>query len=263
MSEMNMKSRMSAPAILGAFFACESEPDLIELLNRTTWDLGFEYFAMGHHVDLINPPDVVMCITNYDPEWIERVLSDRFFIDDPVHHASTRTAIGFRWSDVHKLIPLTDRQKMILRSAGTYGLREGYTIPVHVPGEYRGTCSFGGREPDRLRSDSLPIANLVGIYAFEAARKIIRRRSAGSDHGEVPRLTERQRDTLVLVGRGKADGEIATLMGISRATAHEHVENVRRIYGYAQRPNLIARALFDGQISFSEVLTARRLRVWS
>jgi len=258
-----MRAYISESSIISAFLTCESESRLIELMHRSTHDLGFDYFAMGHHVDLINPPDEAMRITNYHPEWIERAVNNRFFIDDPVHHASTRTAIGFLWSDLKKLVTLSDRQKMILRAAGGYGLREGYTVPVHVPGEYRGTCSFGGSETHRLRPESLPIANLVGIYAFEAARSILRRCTKGSRHGDVPKLTQRQRDTLVLVGRGKADGEIASLMGISRATAHEHVENVRRIYGNAQRPNLIARALFDGQISFSEVLAGRRLHAWS
>lgn len=257
-----MSGHLDLSAIIAAFVECDTEAQLMEVLSRAAWDLGFEYFAMGHHVDLVRPPEEAMRLTNYDPEWVERSLSDRLFVDDPVHHASTRTAIGFRWSELNRLIDLSGRQKMILNAAGSYGLREGYTIPVHVPGEYRGTCSFGAPELDRLRSDSLPKAHLVGIYAFEAARKITHRHGTRAIRGEVPKLTDRQRDTLVLVGRGKADGEIATLMGISRATAHEHVENVRRAYGYAQRPNLIARALFDGQISYAEVLMARRSGAW-
>jgi LuxR family quorum-sensing system transcriptional regulator CciR len=69
----------------------------------------------------------------------------------------------------------------------------------------------------------------------------------------VPILTERQRDALVLIARGKVDVEIGMLLGISPATAHEHVENLRRAYGNPQRAFLVARALFDGQISYREV----------
>lgn len=240
---------------------CKTIDDLTESLNRATRDLGFERYALGHHVDLVNPPSEAIRVTNYKQEWIDQALSDHLFIDDPVHHASTRTAVGFRWSDISKLIPLNDRHRMILQAASRHGLCEGYTVPVHVPGEYRGTCSFGAPTTARIEPGSLVHANLVGIYAFETARNIVRQHGPDGG-GNVPKLTGRQRDTLVLVGRGKADGEIATLMGISRATAHEHVENVRRAYGNAQRPNLIARALFDGQISFSEVLTACQPRAW-
>ncbi|WP_447725776.1 autoinducer binding domain-containing protein [Sphingomonas koreensis] len=245
-----------------AFLSCDNISDLTEALHRATRVLGFERFAMGHHVDLMTPPDGIIRITNYEPAWIARSLGDGFFQDDPVHYASTRTAAGFLWSEIEHLVALSQRQRMILGAAREYGLCEGYTIPVHVPGEYRGTCSFGADTLQGVDWGIRAIANVMGLYAFEAARKIVHKRSARPAIPDLPKLTDRQRDTLVLVGRGKADSEIAALMGISRATAHEHVENVRRAYGHAQRPNLIARALFDGQISFADVLTGRGAKVW-
>lgn len=257
-----MLGRIDLPAIIRAFIACEDISALTDALHHATRLLGFERFAMGHHIDLINPPDDVVRITNYDPAWIERSLGDGFFRDDPVHYASTRTAAGFLWSEIETLIGLSAKQRLILHAAKEHGLCEGYTVPVHVPGEYRGTCSFGGRELCGVADALLPVANLTGLYAFNAARKILRKRFSGPGSGGIPKLTERQRDTLVLIGRGKADGEIAEVLGISKATAHEHVENVRRAYGNAQRPNLIARALFDGQISFAEVLTSFQSNFW-
>lgn len=241
-------------AMIGGFLDVQDEAALREHLERCASTLGFSQFAMGHHVDLAGPPRDAIRITNYDAEWIERSLSERFFAQDPVHIASTRTATGFLWSDLPSMIVMTDRQHMILEAARHYGLSEGFTVPVHVPGEYRGTCSFGTASLDAMVANALPIATIVGTYAFEAARRVMRMRGlVASNPDRLPTLTDRQRDSLVLVARGKADPEIGELLGISAATAHEHVENVRRAYGYAQRPLLIARALFDGQISFSEI----------
>ena len=246
--EFDFKSALSR--LLGS----RSEDDLHLELERAAWDLGFTRFAMGHHVDLRSRPEDAIRLTNYDPLWISRSLGEGFFADDPVHRASMKTAGGFLWSDISTMIRLTSRQSKILAAARDYGLCEGYTVPVHVPGEYRGTCSFGAKSLDHLRPIALPLANMVGIWAFEAARRILRgRQLEPAESREVPKLTERQRDSLVLVARGKADSEIGALLGISPATAHEHVENVRRAYGHAQRPYLIARALFDGQISFAEI----------
>ena len=56
------------------------------------------------------------------------------------------------------------------------------------------------------------------------------------------------------MGRGKTDNKNIQIMRISWATAHEHVENVRKAYGNAQRAYLIVRALFDGQIALSDLL---------
>jgi LuxR family quorum-sensing system transcriptional regulator CciR len=240
--------------MVAGFLEVADEAALYEQLLRTTRDLGFSQFAMGHHVDLVRPPAGAIRLTNYDPFWVERSLAERYFIDDPIHQASTRIARGFLWSEAHGLIRMTARQHLILETASDHGLRQGYTVPVNVTGEYRGTCSFGAKDLENLAPDGLLIAQLVGINAFEAARQLVRRRhQLPNEFQEVPVLTGRQHDSLVLVARGKGDTEIGALLGISKATAHEHVENVRKAYGYAQRTFLIARAIFDGQISWIEI----------
>jgi LuxR family quorum-sensing system transcriptional regulator CciR len=227
---------------------------LQERLTKATHDLGFGYFALGHHVDLRASTDDALRLSNYQAGWIEQALAERYYANDPIHRASTRTATGFLWSDVASLIRLSRRDQQILVAAAEYGLSEGFTVPVHVPGEYRGTCSFGAPSLDSLVPNALPLATMISSYAFEAGRRILRsQRRAPPPTDEVPILTERQRDALILIARGKADSEIAQLLGISRATAHEHVENVRRLYGNAQRPHLVVRALFDGQMSYGEV----------
>lgn len=227
---------------------------LRDSLEDLTRHLGFRHFAMGHHVDLTRPPEDAISLTNYARDWTERAVDKGYFADDPIHAASTRTVVGFSWRDVGKLIHLTDRQRHILRQARRFGgLSTGYTVPVHLPGEYRGTCSFGAPNSRLLRRNALPFAQLCGAFAFEAARHIMRKRSGLTVEGP-PSLTPRQQEALVLIGRGKTDREIGTILGVSRATAHEHVEGVRRAYGNAQRAYLIVRALFDGQISFTDLL---------
>lgn len=138
--------------------------------------------------------------------------------------------------------------------ARRYGLAEGFTVPVHVPGEYQGTCNFGARSLDKLAPDALPRAQLVGAFAFEAARRIVRARRRVGRRGDIPALTARQLDCVTLVAIGKTDWEIGRILGISESTAHEHIEAARKRYGVAKRTQLVIRALFDGQISFSDVL---------
>ncbi|MGD9810096.1 MAG: LuxR family transcriptional regulator [Sphingobium sp.] len=240
-------------SVLRGFQGAANESALHEALDRATRDLGFQQFAMGHHVDLAHPPDDAIRLSTYDVDWVHHVVERQYFAADPIHIASTKTAIGFLWQDIDKLIILTPRQKQILAEAVAFGLGQGFTVPVHLPGEYYGTCSFGAPSLDSLSQNALPVAEICGRFAFEAARRVARRKSgrAGEDP---PSLTPRQHEALILVGRGKTDDEISQIMHISRATAHEHVENVRKAYGNAQRAYLIVRALFDGQIAFSDLL---------
>lgn len=249
---------MSQPSDLQEFVRrcnlATNEEQLFGLLDDATRRLGFEQFAMGHHVDLTGPPEDAVRLTTYNPDWIEISLTRRFFVDDPIHAASAKTAVGFLWSDVDKMIELTDRQKTILENARKFGLGDGFTVPVHVPGEYAGTCSFGARSLEQLAPDALPKAQLIGAFAFEAARRIMRARRRDKEAGEVPALTERQLACVTLVAMGKSDWEIGRILGISQATAHEHIEAARRRYGVSKRTQLVIRALFDGQITFSDIL---------
>lgn len=96
----------------------------------------------------------------------------------------------------------------------------------------------------------LPFVQLVGSFAFEAARKISRIHAPQS---ECPSLTERQAECVALVARGKTDWEISQILGIGQETVIQHVKDARDRYGVTKRTLLAIRALFDGQISFADV----------
>lgn len=239
--------------LLNSFKSARSEEDLKEALSRAARRLGFSQFAMGHHVDLVHPPLGAIRLSTYNDDWVSHIMERGYFAEDPIHLATTKTVHGFAWHDVGDIIHLTSRHKQILSEAIGFGLGAGFTVPVHLPGEYQGSCSFAARSMEDVPENALHVAQLCGTFAFEAARRIIRRKMKLEDTG-MPELTPRQVEALILVGRGKTDREIGNILGISRSTAHEHVEGVRRAYGNAQRAYLIVRALFDGQIAFTDVL---------
>lgn len=231
------------------------EFQLRDLLVDTTASLGFEQFALVNHVDLTGPPSGAMALMSYDEAWVERAISKRYFVDDPIHAASTRTVTGFMWRDVPRMLALTSRQARILDEARAFGLCEGLTVPVHSPGEYRGTCSFGTRALSDLTTSMLGAAQLIAMFAFEAARRLLRDR--WREPGAlpvVPVLSPRQLDCVALVACGRGDGEIAHILGLSEPTVHQHINEAMRRYGVHKRPQLVVRALFDGQICFRESL---------
>jgi LuxR family transcriptional regulator, quorum-sensing system regulator CciR len=239
--------------ILQTFRSAKTLDELQEAMVRTTRVLGFSQFAMGHHVDLSAPPDGAIRLTTYNADWISHGMERGYFAEDPVHLASTKTANGFLWRDVGDIIRLTPRHKQVLLEAIGFGLGEGFTVPVYIPGEYHGSCSFAGRSLDAVHANALHIAQLCGTFAFEAARRITRRNQQ-LEEVVIPDLRPRELEAMILVGRGKTDAEIGDILGISKATAHEHVEGARRAYGNAQRVYMIVRALFDGQVSFTDLL---------
>ncbi len=233
--------------------------ELSVLLSGAVEALGFDYVALVHHVHFTTPEAASQAVqvVDYPAAWHAVVAARGYFADDPVLAACQRSAAAFLWSDLPTLLALNPRQIEILDSAAACGLAEGFTVPVNVPGEFMGSCSFGLATGRALPRRALPAAQYVGCFAFEAARRIQRIEGlrATPDGPDIPpRLTQRQFDCVVLAARGRSDWHIAQLLGISSDTVHQHIETAKRRFGVASRTELVVRALFDAQITFADIL---------
>ena len=228
-----------------------SEAELAGLLEEISADMGFHYFALTHHVDILRAPQPAIRLHNYPSQWVEYFDEEKLGPSDPVHRASHLTSVGFAWSKLPHMIHLTPRDRMVLEAAGVNGIGDGFTVPAHVPGESNGSCSFATRAGQPVLQEHLPIAQLVGAFAFEAARRVWRMRAGPSP---APQLTDRQRDCVVWAARGKSDWEIAQILGVGHETVIRHLKQARERYGVTKRTMLAVSTLFDGTISFIDIL---------
>jgi LuxR family quorum-sensing system transcriptional regulator CciR len=231
--------------------------ELKTLLGGTIKQLGFDYYALVHHVNIHQTRDSVVHLFDYPTAWTEVIDKNAYFTDDPVHMACQKSAAPFVWSEMRSIVNLTSKHEEILRSAEQAGLGAGFTVPIHVPGEATGSCSFSTRLGKDIPMSTLPAAHYVGTFAFEAARRVSERmaqKRGDATLGGVPKLTRRQLDCVVLAGRGKSDRDVAQILGISDQTAHQHIEDAKRKYSVATRMQLIVRALFDNQLSFADLV---------
>lgn len=223
---------------------------IVDLAAR---ELGFEYYALIEHGDLrLGAPNII-CFQNYPAAWSDTFIGNQLYLQDPVLRACLTTAVGFEWTRVPRMIRLTTHQRSLLRQARREGLGEGYSVPFNVRGERSGSCSLATRRGRDLPRNNLPAAQLLGAFAFQAARRIVRPRTLLEP--QRVDLTPRQLDCLVLAGQGKSDGVIAQLLGLSRNTVVRYLEAARTRYGVATRQQLVVAALFDGHIGFPDVIT--------
>lgn len=224
--------------------------DLAAVLDEVTHLLGFQHYALVEHIDLGAQPGAIR-LHSYPDRWAARFDADQLGAVDPVHRASRLSNIGFAWADLPRLIDLSAQDRRVLASAAEYGIDTGFTVPANVPGEICGSCSFAG-DGRVMSPGARPLAELAGVFAFEAARRLWHGAAPARIPG--PRLTDRERDCVIWVGRNKSDWETAQILGISRETVVRHVKNARRRYSVDKRTALIVLALFDGTISFRDLL---------
>jgi LuxR family quorum-sensing system transcriptional regulator CciR len=225
--------------------------DLALVLAEISVEMGFQYYALSHHVDVALVQGRAIRVHNYPDRWADYYDANALGVSDPVHRASHVTSVGFRWSQIPAMIPLTQRDCRILTLGSEHGIGDGFTIPANVPGEARGSCSFASEADHPLRENSLPLAQLVGAFAFEAARRLWSVRPF--DPHPAPTLTDRQRDCALWAARGKSDWETSQILGVSEETVARHIRDGCERYGVNKRTLLAIRTLFDGTLTFTDI----------
>ena len=228
--------------------ACSSIDDLAHLLRDVSRELGFDNFALLHHASLLHPARDYIRIDNYPDAWVSEMIGSGFVHHDPVHQASRFACAGFEWTDIGRLIALRAPEKQILERGRHFGLGEGFTVPVNVPGEPAGSCSFAVRSGKKLPRLRLLLAELIGARAFSAARRLknfpkVRAR---------PHLSRREVQCLRLVAAGKTDWEIAHILDISVETARQYLKHARSAYDAVTRAQLVALGLRDQWLTFED-----------
>lgn len=110
------------------------------------------------------------------------------------------------------------------------GMAYYYAVPTFFAGVCSGLAVFYFQRRPRgsecFQSD-LCILGQGTFDGFRAFRPV-------PSVGECP-LTPRQREALAYCGDGKSDWDIGVLLGVSQATAHEHVETAKRKLGVRTR----------------------------
>jgi LuxR family transcriptional regulator, quorum-sensing system regulator CciR len=176
----------------------------------------------------------------------------KLYKNDPVLHACSLTGIGFVWDDLSNIIEMSERRLKVLSLFRDAGVGQGITIPVHIPGEPSGSCTFATKAGERFPSENAMAAQLIGAFAFQTARRLVGLiRAEGST---LKPLTPRQCDCLIWAMRGKTDSEIAQILSLSAETVTQHINMARARYGVAKRMQLAIQAIYLGDISFDEAL---------
>lgn len=237
-----------------AFVRALKDADSLEavqtILGEATQAFEFDHFALLQRLSNRNSAGPIQ-LTDYPQDWIADLLRFNRFADDPVLVASERTVAAFTWRELPNWMPLTARQARYMASAREQGLGDGFTVPIHVPGEATGLCSFVTGHNRALPDHALPAMQYVACFAFEAARRL----SVKPVEGRVlAQLTQRQLECVVLAAKGKSNWVVGELLGLSQQTVHKYLENAKKRYGVSSRTELVVRALFDGQLTFNDVI---------
>ena len=230
-------------------------------MDDVTREMGYSYYALLHHVDLSHfrsdlthmKRGEMVALSSYPESWIEIYLRDQIVNRDPVLLASHRTNAGFYWHEMPNLIRITKAPREVREATLRAGIEDGFTVPAHVPGEANGSCNFAMARGLDVPRGQRALAQAIGAFAFSAARTMVENAS-GLRREPRRALTPRVLDCIVLSARGTSYWEIGKILALSTATVKRHMEIAREHYDVTTKEQVIAHALFEGQIALSDLI---------
>ena len=223
---------------------------LEEVLSRTSRELGFDHFALSLELRTSDCRTPSLLLHDYPQEWARVYTGFDLAGQDPVRRAGDRSFIGFCWQHLERLIPLTRGDRQMLAVGRECGISDGYTIPRHLPGLAQGSCTFAVGPDNKVPRNALAAAEIAGALALAAAFDLCGPTRPGSP----PALSDRQRECVLWMARGKTAAETAIILGISLETVNQHLKMSRERYGVHCKQLLVIRAMFDGLIGFRDVI---------
>lgn len=170
-------------------------------------------------------------ISSYPIRWINHYLQQGYAPVDPVIIKALTTPEPFEWGQEFPSTRLTKPQCAFLDEAAHFGIRCGFTVPIHDP---RGTIAAVTFAADKRRApfqrcieQHSHVLQLMAMYFHAHAR----RRLTPNRVVDGVALSPRELECLEWAAKGKSAWEIGRLLNISRRTAAFHLDNAKAKFG--------------------------------
>ncbi len=151
----------------------------------------------------------------------------------------------FTWSDLRRDGTWPSVGTKALQVIAEQGWKEGLAVPIPRGDNRFGLVSlFTSRRA--FETEEKPLLAMLSYCFHERLRNLVPRHGFAMPPAG---LTKREIEALRLVARGATDRNVARRMGISAATAHEHLEKAKRKLKVSTRAEAVAVAVSLGIIA--------------
>lgn len=238
-------------SVVDVLRAIGTKDELTALMEAITRELDFLHYALIHHDDLRTARPDLVDFKNYPAAVSERIIGQKGYRRDPVIRGCIFADSAFLWSDLSRFIRLDRHDRASFEQGAREGLNEGITVPYVRLGDRMGSCTFAGMRRPEQAHRYLGAAQMIGIFAFQAARRLVL--------GEVlvvaplPRLHPRPRDCVILAGRGLSNKRIARALSLTPRTVDGYLTEARRLFKAHDRTELVVSAVLAGEIGLDEL----------
>jgi DNA-binding CsgD family transcriptional regulator len=257
---MNATRRLSAhqladPAVRQAVFGfaedaqrATSAAELDALMRREMAKFGPAtftfYVAMDHH----RRPLAAKISGTSHVEWRRHYDASNFARTDDLLHPGLTSSAPMTWTRFRNERRLTRKRTRIYDEARTFGLKDGFYLPLHwADGSMLGVSAMAHETMPQDHASLAMLHMMALYYALAAERLGLTPPLRGTREAE-GELTPRQIECLQWIAEGKSSWEIGEILDLSEFTVNEHLTAARRRLGAKTTTQAAVRAALKGLI---------------
>jgi LuxR family transcriptional activator of conjugal transfer of Ti plasmids len=182
----------------------------------------FAYLCLPHR-----PNDTARLISTYPEPWTAHYLKCHYERLDPVIRRALKVIEPFEWGSTINSGSHSEAQRQLFEEAATFGIRYGFTIPIHDGHGPVAAVTFAsdgqGLAFRRCVEGQRHVLQLMAMYFHASARRKLR-----SDRiVDGVALSPREYQCLEWSSAGKSAWEIGQILGITRRTVAFHLDNAK------------------------------------
>lgn len=228
----------------------DSTQVLLALMERAVGDVGFDRYAFcaltRHERYKVADRPAPAVALNYPTSWTDFYFEHNYQAKDPVLLYAPGLERPFLWDWLEKASKLDRAQTTVMQQAREARLLDGVGIPLHGP--QGNVCLLTCAAADGHPRPTSTLSGLAVLAAqFHAAYRELCRTEP--DCRIVPVLSERERDCLQWIARGKSSWDVGVILHISENTVNFHMKKAFRKLDANNRIAAVVNAIRYGLIS--------------
>lgn len=201
--------------------------ELRQVLAGLFAHMKIDQYAFIHVDGLVLDRGTPVIVSNFDAGWQALYREHRYQCIDPFMRRVRRCALPFHWAEVTTGPIACEADAVFLACARRHLIdtHRGASIPAHARGEQLSSLSFC-QYPDNRHGREIGIRDAYLLSGVATTLHLRIGQLAGSCRSAS--LTRRERECLLWASRGKAQEEIALILGLRPRTVRFHQENAMR-----------------------------------
>ena len=215
----------------------DNAQDIVACFGAFVAEVGFTSLICLRWPAASLPTGDNILATTRSKSWLAEYQSRGLARSDPILREASMSLHPFAWSEVGDSRKVDAQGRRVLKLAASYGMKDGFAVPIGGLGMHMGLVSLAGERCD-LTPATRASLTLASLYFYNLLAALRRQRVRTPAH-----ISARELEILHWIAAGKSDWDAGQILGISAKTVNYHVERVKRKLGVATRTQAVVAAL--------------------